>query len=59
MQPRELHALLDILIASRLALSYVSGKTQTEFLDKVMLDPDEIQRPLQSENAIDNRIDRS
>lgn len=32
MQSRELHALLDILIASRLALSYVLGKTQTEFL---------------------------
>ncbi len=27
--------------------------------DEVMLDPDEIERPLQSENAIDNRIDRS
>jgi hypothetical protein len=25
--------------------------------DEVMLDPDEIERPLQSENAIDNRID--
>jgi hypothetical protein len=27
--------------------------------DEVMLDPDEIKRPLESENAIDNRIDRS
>lgn len=27
--------------------------------DEVMLDPDEIERPLQSENAIDNRIERS
>jgi len=25
--------------------------------DEVMLDPDEIERPLQSENAINNRID--
>lgn len=44
MQSRELHALLDILIASRLALSYVSGKTQTEFLADIQLQDSVIRR---------------
>ena len=44
MQPRELHALLDILIASRLALSYVSGKSQTEFLVDIQLQDSVIRR---------------